>query len=171
MATVTDVEQRRATGTVTDYAPLPLRLGVAYVVLVHGLGRFGVGPFAGTDVAGFAGFLASLGVPAPDVMAWVVTAVEVGGGVLLLLGLLTRLAAALIVADISVALWLVQLPAGYPAAAAGIERDLLLVLCALTLVVVGAGRPSLDRALFGGSPVRRLLGRLGRPASTTPSDD
>jgi putative oxidoreductase len=156
------------TARLADYAAVLLRLGVAYVMLVHGFGHFGIGPLGGGggDVAGFAGFLGSVGVPIPGLLVWVVLAVEIGGGVLLLLGLLTRLAAALIAGEIGVALLLVQLRAGYPDAAAGIERDLLLVVGALALVALGAGGLSLDRALFGGSPSRALLDRAaGRDAA------
>ena len=44
-------------------------------------------------VAGSAGYLAKLGFPMPDVMVWVAIAIELGGGILLVLGWKTRWAA------------------------------------------------------------------------------
>jgi putative oxidoreductase len=47
-------------------------------------------------VAGFAGFLTSLGVPLAGVMAWVVVVIKVGAGAALILGYRAGLAAALL---------------------------------------------------------------------------
>lgn len=44
-----------------------------------------------TRLSPFAGFLTSLNVPLPDITSWVVTLLEVGGGILLILGPGTRL--------------------------------------------------------------------------------
>ena len=47
-------------------------------------------------VAGSAGYLAKLGFPMPNVMVWVAIAIELGGGILLLLGWKARWAASLL---------------------------------------------------------------------------
>ena len=47
-------------------------------------------------VAGSAGYFAKLGFPMPEVMVWVAIAIELGGGILLLLGWKARWAASLL---------------------------------------------------------------------------
>ena len=71
-------------------------------------------------MGGFAGFLTSLGVPAPGVFAFLVTALEVGGGLLLILGLGTRWVSLLFVIEMLVTILLVKLPnAGFIAPQGG----------------------------------------------------
>src|SRR2546426_5780246 len=86
---------------------VPLRLVVGLVFIVHGgqkLFVFGLG--------GAAGFMAKVGIPWPFLAAVVVIAVEILGGLALILGLGTRLAAALLAIDIGVALLAVRPAAG-----------------------------------------------------------
>lgn len=73
-----------------DLALLIGRLCVAALFLPAGIGKMG-------NVAGFAASLAGKGVPMPDLMAYVVILVEVGGSLLLILGLLPRLTAILLI--------------------------------------------------------------------------
>jgi putative oxidoreductase len=130
-------------------------------MLVHGLGKLDVGPLAnGSGVAGVVGFFASLGIPAPTLFAWVVTLVEVGGGLLVVLGLLTRYAAALVAVDMAVATVLVHLPNGFGVSNGGYEFTLLLALTAVSVVLSGPGRLSLETVLFG----RELLPKRVKPA-------
>ena len=68
-------------------APLIARVIVGVIMAVHGFQKLVGGP------ANFGAFLQQLGVPAPTLMAYVVTFVELVGGILLILGLLSRLAA------------------------------------------------------------------------------
>src|SRR5437016_6578899 len=72
-----------------NWGLVPLRLVVGLVFAVHGAQKlfvFGLG--------GAAGFMAKVGIPLPSVAAVVVMAVEILGGLALILGLGTRLAAA-----------------------------------------------------------------------------
>ena len=107
------------------------------------------------------GLLDSLGVPAPGFMGYVVTFAELGGGILLILGLLTRLAAVVLTVDLLVALLLVKVRVGLIAeegAGAGAELDLALIAGLVALLLMGAGTLSVDRliglerASGGGSP-------------------
>lgn len=152
----------------TQFNPVALRLGFGVVLVVHGVGRFGVGPFASeSGVAGFAGFLGGpLGVPVPLFFAWVVTLVEAVGGVLLLLGLLTRYVAALAAVDMFVAMTLFHLPRGFSAYAnAGYEYTMVLTLVGLALVLSGPGALSLERALLGRELLpKAVAGALGADA-------
>lgn len=73
-------------------APVVLRLVVGTVMAVHGwqkLTEMGPAMFGGSMVA-------DLGVPAPVLVGWLVTFAELIGGVLLVVGLLTRISAAVL---------------------------------------------------------------------------
>ena len=149
----------------TQFNPVVLRLGFGIILITHGIGRFNVGPFASENgVAGFAGFIGGqLGIPAPLFFAWVVTLVEVVGGVLILLGLFTRYVAGLAAIDMFVAMVLFHLPRGFSAYAnAGYEYTMMLTLVGIALILSGPGALSLERALFGREllpkPLADLLG-------------
>jgi len=127
-----------------DIATLVLRLAVGVVLAYHGWLKL-------PDIAGFAGFVDSLGIPAPDLMAYVVTYLEFLGGIALIVGLATRYFAALFVVEMIFTIVLVKLDIGLiaPEAGVGAELDLLILAIALSLVLVGAGKWSVD-ALFSG---------------------
>src|SRR5688500_917379 len=84
-----------------NLALLALRCGVGAVMLAHGINHV----FGGGRIAGTARWFASLGMKPGIVHAWVASATEIGAGVLLLVGLLTPLAAAGVVGVMVVA-WL-----------------------------------------------------------------
>jgi putative oxidoreductase len=126
-----------------------VRLALALPLVIHGLGKLGVGPAGPGSVGAFAGFLTSLGVPAASLFAWIVTIVEVVGGLAILLGIFTRYAAALVAIDMAVATVLVHVKNGYLVSDGGFELTLTLFLLSVALVLVGNGRHlSLERALF-----------------------
>ena len=106
--------------------------------------------------AGFAEGLRSLGVPQPEVMAVLVGAVEFFGGLALVFGLLTRLAALLLAGNMAVAIWLVTWPNGL-IGPAGFALPLALLGGCLAPLFDGPGPISLDWLLFGG----RRAGYLG----------
>ena len=88
---------------------------------------------------------------------------EFFGAILLLMGLLTRLAAALIAVDMAVALVKVHLPQGFFVVAGGsvgIEFVFSLLAMAIYLAINGSGRLSRDRLLRErvGGPLGRLMG-------------
>jgi len=68
--------------SINTYAPLVGRILIAVLFLLAGLGKL-------ADVPGFAGYLASGGLPA--VLAWPAILFEIAVGVLLLIGFQTRL--------------------------------------------------------------------------------
>jgi putative oxidoreductase len=103
------------------------------------------------EVSGFAGYVEFLGIPAPDLMAYVVTYLEFLGGIALIAGLATRYVAALFVIEMIFTISLVKFDVGLIASEGGVgaELDILILAIALGLVLTGAGRWSLD-ALFAG---------------------
>ncbi len=95
-------------------------------------------------VAGFAGFLTQLGIPRASVAAVVVIAVELLGGLALMLGLGTRLVAVPLAIDMLVALLTVHLPAGFFVQNGGYELVLLLLAASVGLILGGSGALALD---------------------------
>jgi putative oxidoreductase len=119
---------------------LPLRLVIGLVFVMHGAQKlFGFG------LAGTAGFLGSLGIPLPTVAAAVLIAVELLGGLALILGAGTRYVAAALAVEMLVALLTVHLRAGF-FVPDGMEFVLTLLAGCLTLVALGAGPWSVDAA-------------------------
>ncbi len=114
-----------------------LRVALGAVFIVHGWDKFG-------DVSSVAGFLGSLSVPAAGVLAWVVTLVELLGGVALVLGVFTHWAAKLLAINMIFALALVHFKNGFLVSAGGYEFVLVLFAAALSLSITGAGKHSLD---------------------------
>ncbi|MDQ3092155.1 MAG: DoxX family protein [Actinomycetota bacterium] len=131
------------------------RVIVGALIALHGFQKLTtVGP------AGFGRMaLDSLGVPAPVLAGYVVTFVELGGGVLLILGLLTRLAALLLAINLAMAILLVKVKVGVISSmAAGAELDLAYIAAFLALLLMGPGAASLDRLIGldrGHGPRRR----------------
>jgi putative oxidoreductase len=95
--------------------------------------------------------LAGLGIPAPVLFGYVVTFTELIGGLLLIVGLLTRVVTIPLMIILGVATLAVKtdigLIAGTGAPLPGAELDLALIAGLLTLLLLGPGPLSLDRAL------------------------
>jgi putative oxidoreductase len=138
-------------------APVIARVLVGTVMMVHGWDKL-----TAMTPAGFGGdMLGGLGVPAPVLVGWIVTLVELIGGGLLIVGALTRVSALLNAGVLLGALLLVKLdigliaPMGAPMPGAELEFGLLAGLLAVALL--GPGKPSVDHALGleAGTPVVR----------------
>ena len=114
---------------------LPLRIVIATVFLMHGGQKLFVYGLAGT-----AGAMESMGIPLPQVSAFLVTVVELAGGLAILLGYKIAWAALLLAIDMLVAILAVRIKGGF-FAPAGVEFELTLLGGALTLALLGSGRP------------------------------
>jgi len=104
----------------------------------------------------FMGMLSNMGIP--GWMAYLAVAAEFGGGILVLVGLLTRLAAFSILIDMAVAITKVHWKNGLKGPG-GFEFPLACAVIAFALIFLGAGPISLDGAFFrgggGGSSARK----------------
>lgn len=116
-----------------------LRVIVGIVFVAHGYQKLFTFGFHGV-----AGLFAHLGIPMPGFFAVVVTLVEFVGGILLLTGLATRVAASLLAIDILVAIFAVHLKNGFfnPM---GVEFPLTLLAALVCLSIAGGGALSLKR--------------------------
>jgi putative oxidoreductase len=139
-----------------DLAVLPLRLVLGFGFIYHGFPKL----FSAQEHQQFTGMLQAIGIPAPELMAWVVGIVEVFGGVGLILGTFVTVAAVLLVIDMLVAIFTVHLPAGFSFmnvkgmtdagltfGMPGYEVNLLYIAGLLALLLGGAGKYSVDRIL------------------------
>jgi len=136
-------------------AVILIRLAVGGVFLAEGIQKF----LFPDDLA--AGRFTKIGIPAPQVMGPFVGAVETVCGALIIIGLLTRLAAIPLIIDISVAIlttkipillghgyWRFSLPKlssyGFWSMAHEARTDFAMFLGAVFLLIVGAGAWSVD---------------------------
>jgi len=121
-------------------APLVARLVTGWVFLWTGWGKLTHLPLVTDNFA-------SWGIPAPQVFAPFVSGVEFFGGILLLAGLLTRIAAGALGVVMIVAVLSVQWPeVDSLLTLLGLEEIMYIALF-LWLAIAGAGRLSLDHLL------------------------
>ncbi|MGO4856613.1 DoxX family protein [Arthrobacter sp. 2MCAF14] len=130
--------------TLTNTALTVLRVIVGFIFAAHGWQKFTEFTIAGTQAA-----FGKMGVPAADVVAPIVATIELAGGIALIAGVLTRVFAALLALDMLGALFLVHAPAGLFADKGGYELVLALAAAAAAVALTGAGRISIDSAVFG----------------------
>ncbi|HKA24856.1 MAG TPA: DoxX family protein [Candidatus Eisenbacteria bacterium] len=129
-----------------DLALLLLRLVVGLTFVAHGTQKL-FGWFGGYGLAGTGGFLEQLGFHPGRRAAWMAGLGEAGGGLLLALGALTPLAAAILIGVMLVAIVSVHLEKGFFNPNGGYEYPLVLSVSALVFSLAGPGRYSVDAAL------------------------
>jgi putative oxidoreductase len=122
-----------------------VRVTAGLLLVPHGAQKL-FGLFGGGGIAGTAQFLDSAGYAPGLLWALLIGLTELGGGLLLALGLLTRPAAAAVAAFLAVAV-VHHLPKGFFWPEGGFEYPLLWCVVALAFAVRGGGRYSLDAAL------------------------
>lgn len=137
---------------VRDIALLLARIVVGIVLVAHGWQKVAQPGFAAT-VQGFV----KMGVPLPEVSVAYAAVAELIGGILIIVGALTPLAALLVVLDMFGAFVLVHVTHGVFVTDNGWELVGSIAATCLALIGAGAGRFSVDE----------LLGR-GRTSATAP---
>ncbi len=146
MTTVTTTLATTTTPSRLSLGLAVLRVVIGVVFLVHGYQKLFV-----MGIGGVTGFFTQIGVPLPQLTALLVSVLEFGGGIALILGLLTPLVAGLLAVDMLAAIFLVHLPNGFfLGEAPGYEFVLTLFGAALTLALTGPGAYALDAVLGRG---------------------
>src|SRR5689334_6937280 len=134
-----------------DWALLPLRLVIGYGFLAHGLAKWNRGP------ANFGKLLLQLRVPMPTATAWIVTALEIFGGLALLAGALVAIVSIPLIVSMLVAMFTVHIRYGFSAintigltpdgpvfGPPGIEVNLLYIAAMIALIIAGPSALSVD---------------------------
>lgn len=140
-----------------DLGLLAARIILGIVLVAHGWQKF-----HDWTISGVTGNFTKMGIPAAHLSALFAASVELVGGILLILGLLTPLVALLVVADMLGAFLYVHGKHGIFIDQGGWELVGVIGACALALLG-GAGRLSLD-GLLGR---RRPAGRADRTEAVT----
>ena len=128
----------RSTTPAQDVVLLIARLALGAVMVAHGWQKLDQGGLGGT-ADGFE----AMGIPLAPAAAAFAIAIELGGGILVLLGALTPVVGVLWALNMAGALWFVHRDAFF-AADGGYEFVLILATFGLVLAVTGAGRLSVD---------------------------
>lgn len=116
-----------------DLALLVLRLALAAVLLYHGVPKL-------INFSTFVGGFQSMGIPAPAISVAFATIAEVGGGLLMLLGIAVDIAGILVIIDMLAAIVLVHLRNGFDFSKGGWEHPFTILCIALALALAGPGR-------------------------------
>ena len=141
---------KRLMATSDDLSFTILRLVLGVVFFAHGAQKM-LGWFGGPGFHATMGFFAHLGMPTP--VALLVICTEFFGGLGLIIGLLTRIAALGIAGEMIGAIFMVHLANGFfmnwmgNQKGEGFEYHLLVIAMAAALLLRGAGAFSVDRAL------------------------
>ncbi len=140
----------------SKWAPMPLRLIIGFGFVYHGFPKI----FSSQGHEMFLGMLQGMGVPAAGLMAWLVGIVELLGGLAIIAGAFVPVAAALLIVDMLVALFMVHLANGFnfmnvtgmteagpQFGMPGYEVPLLYIAGLLALFLRGASHMSVDEKL------------------------
>ena len=127
---------------VGDVAYTLMRVIVGVMFLVHVSGKFKIGAAA---VA--ANIMAKNGLEPGLTWAYIAMALEVIGGICLVIGLFTRIFGAALAIEMLIALVAVHLPHGYSASTGGYEYVLLIGAVCFLIALRGGGPYSVDRMI------------------------
>ena len=118
-----------------DITHFGLRIVVGVIFIAHSIGKFD---------PGFGGFLVSLGIPSE--MQIPIALAELVPGILLIIGVLTRISGAIISMVMLGAIFVVK-GAQSLTGDGGVEIDLILLSACLVVIAIGPGRISLSTAI------------------------
>ncbi|MGG1636802.1 DoxX family protein [Paenibacillus sp. FSL K6-3182] len=125
----------------TAFVSIIMRVVLGIIFIFHGVDKF-------QGISNVEAWFSSIGIP--GVLAYVVAAIELIGGILLILGLFTRYVAGLFVIILIGAIITAKLSAGLlgNGQMAGYELDLGFILVSLYLVVADRSPFSVDRFIM-----------------------
>jgi putative oxidoreductase len=150
-----------------DLGLLVLRLAVGLTFAAHGAQK-AFGWWAGPGWIGWQKVVGRMGFRPPELFAAISIGAELVGGLLLALGIVTPLAAAILLAQSVVIVVKVHAPSGFWAKEGGFEYPLALGVGALAVGLIGPGLMSVDGLVELSAPdaVRVVLVIAGLLAGT-----
>jgi putative oxidoreductase len=119
-----------------DFSPLPLRIIAGIGFMIHGLPKL-------LDITNTQNSFTNMGLP-PE-LAVIIGLLEFIGGLAILLGIFTRIAAGLLAIDMIGAILLVKLSKGF---IDGFELDLLYLAIMISLILTGPGSISIEKNIL-----------------------
>lgn len=128
-----------------DFALLVARLVLGVVFIAHGYQHW-----IGHGMRQTAEQFDQAGVPQPQLAAYLTGSVELVGGAMLIIGLLTTIVAGVLALMVLAAGYFIHIDAGFFADRGGFEYPLVLAVVLGLVVVFGSGRVSLDKVLVDG---------------------
>ena len=120
------------------YSPLPIRIIAGIAFIIHGIPKL-------SNIPGTEHFFSNM-IGLPAAMAPIVGLLEVIGGIALIVGVLTRIASILFIIEMIGSTIIAKLSKGF---VGGYELDLLLLSIAVSLILSGPGRVSIEWNLIG----------------------
>ncbi|WP_438864143.1 DoxX family protein [Neptunicella sp.] len=127
-------------------APLVLRIPVGVTFIAHGAQKL-FAAFGGYGLEGTGQWMSSIGLEPGYLMALLAGSAEFFGGILLLIGLLTRPTALVLAITMLVAIFSVHIQNGLFMANNGYEFALALLAATLSLLFSGAGKVAVDNVI------------------------
>lgn len=137
----------------TPWSPVPIRLILGLGFIYHGYVKL----FTSVGQDNFLRLLNDIGVPAAGIFSWAIGGLEFLGGIALLLGSFMTITNILLLINMAVAMFWVNLPNGFDLmnvnimieagpkfGVPGIEINLLYIACLISLLFTGAGNLSVD---------------------------
>ena len=137
---------QQITQTNAGWDALALRVPVGIIFAAHGAQKL-FGWFGGYGLQGTGAWMDSIGLSPGVLMAFLAGAAEFFGGLALILGLITRPAAAALAFAMLIAIFSVHFENGLFMSNNGYEFGLALLAASVSLLFSGAGKISLDRWL------------------------
>ena len=129
------VEATLRTHRLHDLSHFGLRIVAGVLFIVHSTAKFD---------SGFGGFLSSIGLPAE--MSLLIGILELLGGTLLIVGVLTRIASSLLAIEMLGVIIYVKKIQSF-SGRGGLELELLAFVILLTIIVLGPGRISISHII------------------------
>jgi len=129
------------------YSALALRLPIAIIFIAHGAQKL-FAWFGGYGLEATGNWMASIGLAPGIVMAFLAGSAEFFGGILLLIGLLTRPTALVLAITMLVAIFAVHFEHGLFISNNGYEFGLALLAASISLLFSGAGSLAVDNVIM-----------------------
>lgn len=140
----------------TTWGPVPIRILIGFGFIYHGFIKL----FTSIGHENFLRLLNSIGVPLPNIISWLIGGLEFFGGIAVLAGAFVTITNILLILDMVVAMFWVNLPSGFNLmnvtvlieggpkfGIPGLEINLLYIAGLVSLLLTGAGNYSVDKII------------------------